>query len=215
MRVRVACILFWRCYFVRASSGFLCVPNQKLAGHDGSGQRATPPFGRVYRASPLGSAGRGVPGRGAVHPFVGCTPKVRRLYICCIKYGEQHAFLRKECQAATERTIILNDLLGAEHTFFHFLTARRRELDRAVEKERLEWYDLERRQRRLRNELNAVGLTLGHHPATGEWGIRTVQEQWAHRNETGSEDTESVLCAGASAAVHIRLRPLRSAHPQD
>ena len=205
--MRVACILFWRCYFVRASSGFLCVPNQKLAGHDGSGQRATPPFGRVYRASPLGSAGRGVPGRGAVHPFVGCTPTTA-------VYMEQHAFLRKECQAATERTIILNDLLGAEHTFFDFLTARRRELDRAVEKERLEWYDLELRQRRLRNELEAVGLTLGPHPATGEWGIRTLQEQWGHRNETGSEDTESVLCAGASAADHVRLRPSRSAHPQ-
>ena len=135
---------------------------------------------------------------------------LRRLYM------EQHNFLRKECQAATERTFILSDLVGAETTFFDVLTAsaRRRELDRAVEKERLEWYDLERRQSRLRNELNAVGLTLGHHPATGEWGIRTVQEQWGHRNETGSEDTESVLCAGASAAVHVRLRPSRSAHPQ-
>ena len=130
-------------------------------------------------------------------------------------YMEQQDFLHTEIQAAIARTFVLNKLLGAEHTVFDFLTARRRELDRARENEQLEAYDLIQRRSRLQGELRAAGLTVGTHPATGERCIRTIEEQYGHRDETGPEDTESVLCAGASAAVHVRLRPSRSAHPQD
>ena len=119
-------------------------------------------------------------------------------------YMEQLDFLRKECDAAITRTFILNNLLGAEHSFFDFLTARRRELDRARENEQLEGLDLIRRTSRLDDALLAAGLTVGLHPATGERCIRTIEEQCGPY-PVGGYCSQRIESAGGAANTGFEL----------
>ena len=152
---------------------------------------------------------------------------LRRVYV------EQHDLMDAESQAASMRSVILSKLVCAEGDSL-FAMRRWLKLWSAVDEEALKCDDLSQRVDRLRGELFAAGLVLRTHPSTGERCIQTRKEAYGHdpdfldderTNEErrkimgyGSEDDVGALCADATRvkpAQHVRLRPSRSARPQD
>ena len=152
---------------------------------------------------------------------------LRRVYV------EQHDLMHEESMAASVRSVILSELIDAEGDSL-FAMRRWRKLWSAGDEEALKSDDLSRRVHRLRGELFAAGLVLRTHPSTGERCIQTRKEAYGHdpdfldderTNEErrkimgyGSEDDVGALCADATRvkpAQHVRLRPSRSARPQD